>query len=173
MRTRFGSRCRTRSRIAILSRLDTLRGEPDETEAGHEPVHGTGEIAAVGLDQRGNVLENGLWHRRTAGHQGAGGASIVPAQDAEPDLGVDALPIFYREAAGEPRSDAIIEMLEVLRWPISGDHDLPACRHHRVDGVRELLLDRFALKELGVVDEQDVDVAEPLLEGEHCLRLQR
>ena len=61
------------------------------------------------------------------------------------------------EAAGEARAHALVEGLEVGRRPVGGDHDLPAGVDQGVERVAELRLDRLALQELQVVDEQQVD----------------
>ena len=82
-----------------------------------------------------------------------------------PDLG--------DEAAAEPRAHAHVELVELGRRAISGDHHLPPAVDQRVQRVAELLLDGRALQELHVVDQQNVDLAELLLEGEGVARAQR
>ncbi len=57
-----------------------------------------------------------------------------------------------------------------LGRPVRRDDDLAAAGVEVVEGVEELLLELLgALEELDVVDEQDVDVAVPLLEVRHLL----
>ena len=67
-----------------------------------------------------------------------------------PDLG--------DEAAAKPRAHAHVELVELGRRAISGDHHLPPAVDQRVQRVAELLLDGRALQELHVVDQQDVDL---------------
>ena len=77
------------------------------------------------------------------------------------------------EAAGEARAHALVEAVEIGRRPVGGDDDLAMAVDQRVERVAELLLDRFALQELDVVDDQYVDAAQLLLEGDRGLRLER
>ena len=70
------------------------------------------------------------------------------------------------EAAAEPRAHAHVELVELGRRPVGGDHHLAPAVDQRVQRVAELLLDGRALQELHVVDQQNVDLAQLLLEGE-------
>ena len=76
------------------------------------------------------------------------------------------------EAAGQTRADALVERFEIRRRTVRRDHDLTARIDEGVEGVAEFLLDLLALDELDVVDDQQVDAAQPLLEGQRRLRLQ-
>ena len=77
------------------------------------------------------------------------------------------------QAAGEPRAHALVQRLELRRRTVGGDDHLAAGIDQRVDGVAELGLDRLALDELHVVEDQQVDAAQALLEGQGVLGLQR
>ena len=77
------------------------------------------------------------------------------------------------EAAGEPRAHALVERLEIGRRAVGGDHDLAAGIEQRVQRVAELVLERLALQELHVVDDQQIDRPHRLLEGDRGVRLQR
>ena len=69
------------------------------------------------------------------------------------------------ESPLESRAHPVFEAREVLRRNIARDHDLLVVVVQRVEGVEERLLGLlFALQELDVVDEQDVDVAVALVE---------
>ncbi len=76
------------------------------------------------------------------------------------------------EPAAEPRAHAHVELVELGRRPVGSDHDLTAAVDQRVQRVTELLLDGRALQELHVVDQQDIDLAELVLEGEGVARPQ-
>ena len=73
---------------------------------------------------------------------------------------------FDAEAAREARTHALFERFEFTRRPVGGDDDLAARVDQRVQRVAELLLDRFAAQKLHVVDDQQVDAAQLLLEGD-------
>ena len=77
------------------------------------------------------------------------------------------------EAAAEPRAHAHVELVELGRRAIGGDHHLPPAVDQRVQRVAELLLNGRALQELHVVDQQNVDLAQLLLEGQRVARAQR
>ena len=67
-----------------------------------------------------------------------------------------------QEAAAEP----VLEGGDGLGGPVRGEHDLARRAVEVVEGVEELLLERFfVLHELDVVDEQDVALAVAALEG--------
>jgi hypothetical protein len=77
------------------------------------------------------------------------------------------------DAAAETRAHAIVEALQFRRRPVGGDHHLAGAVDERVEHVAEFLLHGLALQELHVVDEQQVDIAQRLLEGDRRLALQR
>ena len=79
---------------------------------------------------------------------------------------------FDAETAGEARTDALVEALEIRRRTICRDDDLPARIDQCIERVAELLLDRLALQELHVVDDEKIDRAQFLLEGDRRLRLE-
>ena len=70
------------------------------------------------------------------------------------------------EAAAKPRPHAHVELVELGRRPVGRHHDLPSAVDQRVQRMAELLLDGRPLQELHVVDQQNVDLAQLLLEGE-------
>ena len=70
------------------------------------------------------------------------------------------------DAALQPRADALVDAFEFRRRPVGRDDHLLAAVEQRVQHVAEFLLHRLAGQELHVVDQQDVDGAEPLLEIE-------
>ena len=76
------------------------------------------------------------------------------------------------ETAGETRAHALVEALEIGRRTVRRDDDLAARIDQGVQRVAEFLLDLLALDELHVVDDEQVDAAQALLEGERRLRLQ-
>ena len=80
---------------------------------------------------------------------------------------------FDAKAAGEPRAHALLQRLEIARRTIGGDDDLPSRVDQRIERMAELGLNRFALQKLRVVEDQEVDGAQALLEGDRRLRLQR
>ena len=76
------------------------------------------------------------------------------------------------EPAAKPRPHAHVELVELGRRPVRRHHHLPPAVDQRVQRVAELLLDGRPLQELHVVDEQNVDLAQLLLEGERVARAQ-
>ena len=75
------------------------------------------------------------------------------------------------EAPFEPGLDPLLQVGDLLRELVAGDHDLLAGGVQVVEGVEELLLGpRLAGDELDVVDQQDVGVAVTLLEIRHPVR---
>ena len=69
-------------------------------------------------------------------------------------------------ALAEARAQALLELLELARRPVAGDHDLLAGLVQRVERVEELDLRLLLLgEELHVVDDQHVVVAVGLLEA--------
>ena len=98
--------------------------------------------------------------RLDAGGQDGGAQGLVERADLD------------HETAGEPRADALVERLEIGRRTVRRHHDLAAGIDQRIERVAEFLLDLLALDELHVVEDEQVDAAQPLLEGERRLRLQ-
>ncbi len=76
------------------------------------------------------------------------------------------------EPAAEPRPHAHVELVELGRRPVGRHHHLPPAVDQRVQRVAELLLDGRALQELHVVDQENIDIAQLLLEGERVTRAQ-
>jgi hypothetical protein len=76
------------------------------------------------------------------------------------------------EPAAEPRAHAHVKLVELGRRTIGRDHHLAPAVDQRVQRMAELLLDSRALQELHVVDQENVDLAELLLEGERVARAQ-
>ena len=75
-----------------------------------------------------------------------------------------------QEAAAQP----VLEGLDGLGWAVRGEDDLLGGPLEVVVGVEELLLEPLlALHELDVVDQQDVTVAVPALEGQRGRGAQR
>ena len=77
------------------------------------------------------------------------------------------------EAALHPRPHPVVEPHELGRRPRRGDDELAAAVEQRIDDVIELELGLFAVHELHVVDQQQVDEPEAVLERHRVLRLQR
>ena len=73
------------------------------------------------------------------------------------------------EAALQARAHAVVEAVELVRRAGRSHHDLTAAIEERVDDVLELLLGLLAVHELEIVDQQDVDDAELVLEGDGIL----
>ena len=90
----------------------------------------------------------------------------------QPQLMVERLQLGD-EAALQPRTHALVEPLDLIWRPGRGNDDLLAAIEQRIDDVIEFLLRAFALKEFEIVDQQHVDVAEPLLEGQRIGRAKR
>ena len=76
------------------------------------------------------------------------------------------------EAPAKPRPHAHVELVELGRRPVRRHHDLPSSVDQRVQRMAELLLDGRPLQELHVVDQQNVDLAQLVLEGESIARPQ-
>ncbi len=77
------------------------------------------------------------------------------------------------QPAGQPRAHPRIEAFKLHRHAVRRDDDLFSAVDERIEGVAELLLEGAALEELHVVDQQYVDVAQPVLIGRPPARLQR
>ena len=76
---------------------------------------------------------------------------------------------FERDAALEARAHARLERFQLRRRPVGRDHHLLGAVEQHVEQVAELVLDRLALQELHVVDDQEVDVAQLLLERQRVV----
>ena len=76
---------------------------------------------------------------------------------------------FQRDAAIEARAHARLERFQFGRRPVGRDHHLLGAVEQHVDQVAELVLDRLALQELHVVDDQQVDVAQLLLQRQRIV----
>ena len=76
---------------------------------------------------------------------------------------------FERHAAVQARPDARLERFQLRRRTVGRDHDLLGAVEQHVDQMAELMLDRFALQELHVVDDQKVDVAQLLLQRQRIV----
>ena len=74
------------------------------------------------------------------------------------------------QAPLEARAQAVFEVGELFGRTVAGDDDLLHALVQRVEGVEELLLRALlAGEELDVVDQQHVDVAEPVAEAGHLV----
>ena len=77
------------------------------------------------------------------------------------------------EATLQARAHALVEPFDVVGRARRSDDHLPPAVEQRVDDVVELLLGALTVHELQVVDQQHVDAAELLLEGQRVLAAQR
>ena len=77
------------------------------------------------------------------------------------------------EAALKTRAHALIKAIDVVRRPSRRHNHLLAAIQQRVDDVVEFALGLFAVQEFEIVDQKQVDVAEPLLERQRIGRTQR
>ena len=76
----------------------------------------------------------------------------------------------HDQPAREARADALIEHFEIARRRIAGHHDLLGPGEQRAQRMAEFG-GRLALQELHVIDQQQVDAAQPFLEAERGLAL--
>ena len=123
--------------------LPDVRGHLPREEQGH--VVGERDVLHLGL-----LLENG--------HAGldVGGLDVRD----QPPL--------------EAVSQALLEVGNLLRHLVRGEDDLAPVVVERVERVEELLLGSLAAcQELHVVQDEDVDAAEPLLEVAHAIATER
>ncbi len=137
---------------------------------GEQPVGGAVQIAAIGGDDAGDIGD----HVRMDLEVRMG--RLQRLQPVSEDLRAQRLVEIADlddEPAAESRADALIQRLQIIRHPVAGDDDLLAGVDQRVDRMAELLLDRLALDELHVVDDEKIDAAQLLLESQRGLRLQR
>ena len=91
-------------------------------------------------------------------------------QDFEPQFFAERTHLDH-EAAGKPRTHAVVERFEIGRRTIGGDHDLTAGIDQRIQRVAEFRLHVLAGEELQVVDHQHVDAAQSFLVGDRILVL--
>ncbi len=77
------------------------------------------------------------------------------------------------QAHAQAGTHALVERLEIVRRAVGRYDDLAPRVEQGVQRMPELGLDRLALQELRVVEDQEVDRPQPLLEGDRGLRLQR
>ena len=133
------------------------RGDPDERAL---------EFADVALDAAGDQLQD------ITGHVEAVHLSLL-AQNGDPRFQLRRLDIGD-EAPFEAGAQPVLEGGQLLRRPVGGDDDLLVRVVQGVERVEELFLDAvFALDELDVVDEQDVDVAVGAFERRSTVIAQR
>ena len=61
------------------------------------------------------------------------------------------------QSTGEPRAHALFELFEIGGRPVGRHNHLPPVVDQSVERMTELLLDGFALQELHVIDDEDVN----------------
>src|SRR5690606_22544977 len=76
---------------------------------------------------------------------------------------------FKRNAALKTRTDTHIERFQFGRRAVGGNNDLLCAVEQRVQEMAELVLDRLALQELHVVDNEKVDIGKLFLEGQRIV----
>ena len=76
------------------------------------------------------------------------------------------------KAAREPGAHALLERFQLARRAIGGDDDLPARIDQRIEGMAKFSLDDLALKELRVIEYQEIDRPQRFFECDRGLRLQ-
>ncbi len=76
---------------------------------------------------------------------------------------------FERNAAIEARAHARLQQFQLRRRPVGGNHHLLGAVEQHVDQMAEFMLDRLALQELHVVDDQQVDVAQLFLQRQRVV----
>ena len=105
---------------------------------------------------------------------GIGGTLLLGTllQDLQPERRIERADLGD-QAALQTRAHAIVETIELSRRAGRGHHHLAPSVEQRVDDVLELLLGLLAAHEFQIVDQQDVDLAELLLEGQAVLGLDR
>ena len=134
----------------------------------------------VGEHARERALELADVRRHAPGdgrqQLGIGDAHVVGrhalVQDRDARLDVGRLDVD-EQAPLEARAQAVGQLGDLARRAVGAQHELPAARVQRVEGVEELLLDAvLAGQEVDVVDQQDVELlAVAPLEGVHALVL--
>jgi hypothetical protein len=80
---------------------------------------------------------------------------------------------FDHQAAGKTRTHALLEAFEIARRAVRRHDHLPAGINQSIDRMAEFRLRGLALEELQVVDDQNLDAAQRLLEGQRRLGLER
>ena len=135
-----------------------------------QPVDGAVEIAAVRLNDARDIGEDGGRKFELRMQQFRRGDARL--EHLEPQWLIERAH-FDAEAAGEARAHALFKRFEFTRRPVGGDDDLPPRIDERVQRMAELLLDRFAAQELHVVDDEHIDRAQLLLEGDRRRGLER
>ena len=136
---------------------------------GDDPGQGAVQLAHVGVDAAGE-LGQGVAVALAVGEPGL--ADQTP-QHGQPGGEVGRLD-RHRQPPLEAIAKPLGEGRELARRAVGGEDDLAAALIEGVEGVEELFFGvLFALEELDVVDEQDVEVAVAVLEGFAALRPQR
>ena len=146
-------------------------GGAGQRGVGQEPVHGAFEVAAVGGDRAGDVGRPppALTSKPgCAARTAASRAERIEARSCSSSVAD-----LDHEAAGEARAHALVQG---SRARVGGRSAATTTwRPASISALRvwpNSCLDRLALDELHVVDDQQVDAAQALLEGERGLRLQ-
>ena len=93
-------------------------------------------------------------------------------QDLEPQRLVERADLDAK-ADAEARADTLVERFEIVRRAVGGHDHLAPGVEQGVQRMTEFGLDRLALQELGVVENEEVDRSQPLLEGDRGLGLER
>ena len=128
---------------------------------GRHPDEGALELADVGGDARGDVLQD------VEGQVEALGGALA-GEDRDAGLQVRGLDVS-QQAPLEAGAQALVEPTEGLGGLVGGEDHLLARGVQGVEGVEELLEGRLlALEELDVVDQEDVDLAVAALEALHA-----
>ena len=114
----------------------------------------------------GDIVDYRGWEM----HAVAGGRLLGAARDdGAAQIEVEARD-RHDQPAREARADALVEHFEVARRRVAGHHHLLGAGKQRAQSMAEFG-GRFALQELHVVDQQQVDPAQPFLEAERGLAL--
>ena len=151
-----------------LGHLDRDR-RAGQLVVGDEAVRRALEIAPVGGDGAGDEVDHRLRHLDTGEGDALGGEAL--GEDAPAQLCIRRHQ-FHQQTAGEARAHPRVEGLELARRPVAGDHHLAGAVDQGVEGVAELGLAAVALQELHVVDDQEVDLAQRVLEVQRRVGLQ-
>ena len=149
-----------------FSAVSTRQRRAVQRRMGEQAIDRAFEIATIGHDRLGDIGHHRRRHVKARLRLLRGGDARLENFDAQ--LLVERADVDA-EPALEARQHALVERLEIGGRPVGGDDHLLAGVDQRVERVAELLLDRLALQELHVVDDQHVDVAQSLLERDRCL----
>jgi hypothetical protein len=76
---------------------------------------------------------------------------------------------FDRDATLQTRTDTGIERFQLPRRAVGRNDDLLGAVEQHVQEMAELVLDHLALQELHVVDDQEVDVAQRVLQRQRII----